>query len=256
MKKKELHVGILAGGLGSRLGELTKTIPKPLVSIKKLPILIHIMKIYLKYNYNNFYIALGYKNEEIIKYFLKKRLVSKKIKNQIKNGFKISYKIENKKCNITFLDTGLKTMTGGRVKRLSKVIPGKTFMLTYGDGIGDINISKLVKFHFKKKKMVTVTAVNPPARFGELKMNGSKVIDFSEKKKITNSWINGGFFLINKEFVNLIKNDSDILERSPLEKVANMRQLNAYKHKSFWQCMDTKRDKDKLEEILKKKFFK
>ena len=256
MKKKELHVGILAGGLGSRLGELTKTIPKPLVSINKLPILIHIMKIYLKYNYNNFYIALGYKNEEIIKYFLKKRLVSKKIKNQIKNGFKISYKIENKKCNITFLDTGLKTMTGGRVKRLSKVIPGKTFMLTYGDGIGDINISKLVKFHFKKKKMVTVTAVNPPARFGELKMNGSKVIDFSEKKKITNSWINGGFFLINKEFVNLIKNDSDILERSPLEKVANMRQLNAYKHKSFWQCMDTKRDKDKLEEILKKKFFK
>ena len=199
---------------------------KPLVKINNLPILIHIIKIYLKYNYKNFYIALGYKGEEIVKYFIKKNKLDLKIKKKIKKGFKINYKINKKRCSITFFDTGLKTMTGGRVKRLSKIIPENTFMLTYGDGLANININELIRFHYKKKKIVTVTAVNPPARFGELKIKGNNVKNFSEKKRISNSWINGGFFVINKKFVKLIRNDKEILERYPLEKTAKKNQTN------------------------------
>ncbi len=256
MSKNKISVGILAGGFGSRLGDITRSIPKPLVKINNLPILIHIIKIYLKYNYKNFYIALGYKGEEIVKYFIKKNKLDLKIKKKIKKGFKINYKINKKRCSITFFDTGLKTMTGGRVKRLSKIIPENTFMLTYGDGLANININELIRFHYKKKKIVTVTAVNPPARFGELKIKGNNVKNFSEKKRISNSWINGGFFVINKKFVKLIRNDKEILERYPLEKTAKNNQLVAFKHKSFWQCMDTKRDKDYLEKILKRKIVK
>ena len=248
-----IAVGILAGGLGSRLGEITASIPKPLVKINKLPILVHIMKIYLNYNFSNFFIALGYKGEEIIKYFIKNNKINANIKSKIKSGFTITHYIDKKKCTITFVDTGLKTMTGGRVKRLAKVIPGDNFMLTYGDGLANVNIKKLLDFHYRNKKIVTVTAVNPPARFGEIKLKGPQVKNFSEKKRITSSWINGGFFVINKKFSKYIRNDKEILERYPLEKVANINQLVAFKHRLFWQCMDTKRDKDILEKMLKEK---
>ena len=153
------------------------------------------------------------------------------------------------------MDTGQKTMTGGRLKRAAKIFKENFFYLTYGDGLSNINIKGLTKFHFSKNKLVTVTAVRPPARFGELKIKNNYVSSFSEKKPITTSWINGGFFIINRAFLSFIKNDSSILEQYPLEKAAKIGQLSAYKHKKFWQCMDTKRDRDKLNKILKKKII-
>ena len=250
-----MRVIILAGGSGSRLGDITKVIPKPLVKIGKFPILAHIIKIYLNYDVNEFVIALGYKGEKIFKYFTKKK-VTKKVKNQLKKGYSIKIRLFNKKCKIILVETGKNTMTGGRVKRAARLIKGKDFYLTYGDGLSNVNIKKLTKFHFKNKKLVTITAVRPPARFGELIMKNKKVVSFSEKKPIQTSWINGGFFVINKKFLKLLKNDKTILERDPLERVAKSGQLSAFKHSKFWQCMDTKRDRDKLNEILKSKKIK
>jgi glucose-1-phosphate cytidylyltransferase len=247
-----MRVLILAGGLGSRLGSITKLIPKPLVKVAGLPILIHIVKIFIKYNHTNFIIALGYKGSVILEYFIGKK-VSRDIKNKLRTGYSINKKLFKKQCKFTFIDTGLKTMTGGRIKRISKVIHDENIFVTYGDGVGNINIDKLKKNHFKKKKLVTVTAVNPPARFGELILKSGKVLNFSEKKPIKNSWINGGFFIMNRKFFKYIKNDKSILERDPLEKITKLGQLNAYKHGDFWQCMDTKRDQDVLNKIIKKK---
>ena len=242
---------ILAGGLGSRLDEITKIIPKPLVKIGKLPILIHIIKIFIKYNHTDFIIALGYKGEKIVEYFINRK-ITKKEKKKLITGLEINKNYLKKKCKITFIETGLKTLTGGRVKRASKLVKDDIFFLTYGDGVADINLNKLLKQHLKTNKLATVTAVNPPARFGELKMNSTKVISFSEKKPIKQSWINGGFFVMNKKFVKYIKGDNTILERDPLEKITKLGELSAYKHHGFWQCMDTKRDKNILEKILKK----
>jgi len=243
---------ILAGGSGSRLGEITKITPKPLVKVGKFPILVYIMKIYLKAGVNNFIIALGYKGEKIVKYFIKKKINKKKLKF----GLTIKKKLFNKSCNITFLDTGKKSMTGGRLKRAAKALNEENFYVTYGDGLSNINLKKLTKFHFQQKKLVTITAVRPPARFGEIKIKKNKVSSFSEKRPIKTTWINGGFFVMNRNFLRLIKNDSSILERYPLEQAAKIGQLSAYKHTKFWQCMDTKRDRDKLNEILNKKIIK
>ena len=242
---------ILAGGLGSRLDEITKIIPKPLVKIGKLPILIHIIKIFIKYNHTDFIIALGYKGEKIVEYFINRK-ITKKEKKKLITGLEVNKNYLKKKCKITFIETGLKTLTGGRAKRASKLVKDDIFFLTYGDGVADINLNKLLKQHLKTNKLATVTAVNPPARFGELKMNSTKVISFSEKKPIKQSWINGGFFVMNKKFVKYIKGDNTILERDPLEKITKLGELSAYKHHGFWQCMDTKRDKNILEKILKK----
>ena len=154
------------------------------------------------------------------------------------------------------VNTGLNTMTGGRLKRLKKIIGNKTFMMTYGDGVSDINIKKLIKFHKKNKKMITLTAVRPPARFGAIKINGHLVKHFKEKSKLDEGWINGGFFVIESKFLKFIKNDKTYLEREPLETASKKRQLSAFKHEGFWQCMDTKRDKDYLEKILKTKKIK
>ena len=250
---KKIKVAILAGGLGSRLGDDTKSIPKPLVKVGKDPIILHIMRIYLKHNINNFYIAIGYKGEELAKFFLKKKNIDKKTKKKLKNGLSTNFLLNNRKCKVTLLDTGQSTMTGGRVKRIIQIIPDDTFCLTYGDGVANINIKKLINLHYKKKKLITVTAVNPPARFGELIIKGESVLKFSEKKSIVNSWINGGFFVINKSFSKFIKNDQSILEREPLENASKRGQLTAYKHFKFWQCMDTKRDKDKLNYLVKSK---
>ena len=223
-----MKVVILAGGFGSRISEYTKTIPKPMIAINKKPILVHIMEHYAKFGFKEFYIALGYKGHIIKKYFKKKKF----------------------KWNINLIDTGLNTMTGGRIKRLKKYLKNETFFLTYGDGVSDINLKKLLKFHKKNKNLVTLSAVRPPARFGAIKLSGNKVKVFKEKDIMDEGWINGGFFVMEPKFLDYIKNDSTFLEKEPLEKASKAGQLFAYKHEGFWQCMDTKRDKDKLEKIL------
>ena len=225
-----MKVIILAGGFGTRISEYTYRIPKPMVKINKIPILIHIMKHYSRYGYEDFIIALGYKSKIIKDYFKKNKFPWK----------------------IKLVNTGLNTMTGGRLKRLKKFIGKKTFMMTYGDGISNINIKKLINFHIKNKKMVSMTAVRPPARFGAIKLKGNLVKYFKEKSRIDEGWINGGFFVMEPKFLKFIKDDKTFLEKEPLEKVSSLNQLYAYKHYDFWQCMDTKRDKDLIEKVLTK----
>jgi len=224
-----MKVVILAGGLGTRLSEYTKTIPKPMIKVKGKPLIYYIMKNYAKYGFKDFYIALGYKGSVIKKFFKK-------------NTFG---------WNINLIETGQKTMTGGRIKRLKKYLSKDTFMLTYGDGISNININKLIKFHKKNKKLVTLTAVRPPARFGVLKIKKNKVIYFKEKSKTDEGWINGGFFVIEPKFLEYISSDKTFLEREPLEKACKNNSLSAFKHSGLWQCVDTKRDLEKLKIILK-----
>ena len=231
---KNMKVIILAGGLGTRLAEYTKTIPKPMINIAGKPIILHIMKFYAKYGFKNFYIALGYKGS-VIRNFFKK------------NSFG---------WNVNLIETGKNTMTGGRLKRLKKIVGNETFMMTYGDGLSNVNLKKLVKFHKKNKKLVTMTAVRPPARFGALKFKGHLVSYFKEKSRLDEGWINGGFFVMESKFLNFIKSDKTFLEREPLEKITKKKELIAYKHEGFWQCMDTQRDKDNLEEILRNKKVK
>ena len=228
-----MKVVILAGGLGTRISEYTKSIPKPMIRIKTLPILVHIMNHYVKYGFNEFYIALGYKGNVIKNYFKKKKF----------------------NCKVNLINTGKNTMTGGRLKRLKKYLHKENFFLTYGDGLSNVDLAKLLKFHNDNKKLVTLTAVRPPARFGALKLKGNLVKYFKEKSRMDEGWINGGFFVMNSKFLNLIKNSQTYLEKEPLEKATKKKQLIAYRHKGFWQCMDTKRDKDKLDQILKNKTF-
>ena len=226
-----MNVVILAGGLGTRLSEFTKKIPKPMVKIKKLPIIVHIIKHYAKFGFKNYYIAAGYKQNIIKEYFKKNKF--------------------NLKINV--VNTGKNTMTGGRLKRLKKYLDKETFFLTYGDGISNINLNKLLAFHKKNKNIATLTAVRPPARFGAIKIQGKKVTYFREKSKLDEGWINGGFFIFEPKIFNFIKNDYTYLEREPLSKLGKIKELNAYKHKGFWQCMDTIRDKEILEKQLKRK---
>lgn len=226
-----MKVVILAGGQGTRLAEYTKKIPKPMVKIRKIPILEHIINHYAKYGFKDFYIAAGYKQDIIKNYFKKK-------KNRL---------------NINVIDTGQKTMTGGRLKRLKKYLEKETFLMTYGDGLADLNIKKLIKFHKKNQNIATLTAVRPPARFGVIKINGKKVSYFKEKSKLDEGWINGGFFVFEPKIFKYIKNDNTFLEKEPLSKLGKLKQLNAFKHKGFWQCMDTIRDKEILELKFKKK---
>jgi len=225
-----MKVIILAGGYGSRLSEYTDTIPKPMVEIGSKPILWHIMNLYAQYNHKDFILALGYKGEVIKKYFSKKFI----------------------DWNIDLVDTGLNTMTGGRVKRLQKIIGNETCMFTYGDGLSNINLDSLINFHKSHGKLATVSAVRPPARFGAIKLAGDKVTTFKEKSNLDQGWINGGFFVVEPDFFNLIDDDKTYLEREPLEKAAKLGELFAYKHTGFWKCMDTKRDKDDLEDIISK----
>ena len=226
-----MKVIILAGGFGTRLSEYTNTIPKPMIHVGNKPILHHIMQFYANFGHTDFYIALGYKGEVIKKYF-----------NNIDSDW-----------NINLIDTGANSMTGGRVKRLQKFIGKETFMLTYGDGLSDININNLILFHKNHGKMVTISAVRPPARFGALKLKDSEVISFKEKSQLTESWINGGFFVMEPDFFEMLSSDETVLEKEPLEKVASMKELVAFRHEGFWQCMDHKLDKDLLDEMCSKK---
>ena len=221
---------ILAGGKGTRISEYTKTIPKPMIKIGTKPILEHIINYYVKFGFKDFIIAGGYKFSVIKNYFKKKK----------------------KFVNIKVIDTGLSSLTGKRLFKLKKEL-NDTFMLTYGDGLSNVNIKKLLKFHKKHKKKITMTAVHPPARFGELEINNNFVKKFEEKPQLQKGWINGGFFVIEPEFINFIGNKNVMLERSPLTKAVKSKNLMAYKHTGFWFCIDTLRDKNLLETMIKNK---
>jgi glucose-1-phosphate cytidylyltransferase len=229
-----MKVVILAGGYGSRLSEYTKTIPKPMVKVLGKPIIQRIIDHYISYGHYEFYIALGYKGNELKNYFIKKKFP--------------------KKVKINLVDTGKNTMTGGRLKRLQKYLDD-TFLMTYGDGLSNVNLNKLINFHKRSGKLFTLTAVRPPARFGSIKIKGNYVNYFKEKNNLDEGWINGGFFVIEPNFIEYIKNDNTFLEREPFEKLTKKKELVAYKHKGFWQCMDTLRDKEILEKKLKEKNF-
>ena len=247
-----MKVVILAGGKGTRLSEYTETIPKPMVNIGDYPIIWHIMQIYAYYGFKDFVIGLGYKSEFIKDYFLKFKSLNSDFTVDLSSGNIEIHQNKSLDWKVTLVDTGLETMTGGRLKRLRKYLNEDTFMLTYGDGLANINIKSLLEFHGNHNKMVTMTAVRPPARFGELTINqNNEVLEFKEKPNTTEVWINGGFFVIEPEFLNYLDKDSCILEKEPLENAAKSNELVAFLHDGFWHCIDTKRDKDNLEEIIK-----
>jgi glucose-1-phosphate cytidylyltransferase len=244
-----MKVVILAGGFGSRLSEYTEAIPKPMVPIGEKPILWHIMNTYSKYGYKDFYIALGYKAEIVKEYFLNYRSINSDFSVDLSSGNVNIHKQNSEDWNVTLVHTGNNSMTGGRVKRMKDFVGNEPFLLTYGDGVANINIGKLVEFHKSHGKMVTVSAVHPSARFGELDIHDNKVRSFKEKPQVTQGWINGGYFVLEPKFFDLIDDDTTILEKEPLEKVAEMGELMSYQHDGFWQCMDTKRDRDFLEDL-------
>ena len=244
-----MKVIVLAGGFGSRLSEYTETLPKPMVRIGGKPILWHIMKTYAHYGHTNFYIALGYKAEVIKEYFLHYKTMNADFTVDLGEGTVTSHQLDELDWKVTLVDTGLHTMTGGRVRRMKPYIGNETCLLTYGDGLSNVDLKKLITFHKSHGKMVTVTAVHPGARFGELEMKEEQVTSFQEKPQTGQGWINGGYFVIEPDFLDLIPEDQTILEREPLERASQMGELMAFHHKGFWKCMDTKRDHDNLEEF-------
>lgn len=244
-----MKVVILAGGFGSRLSEFTDVIPKPMVPVGGKPMLWHIMSRYAKFDHNEFGIALGYKAEVIKTFFGNYREINSDFTVDLATGVVQSLNSTDVDWKVTLVDTGLNTSTGGRLRRMKDFVGDETFMLTYGDGIADIDIDSLLDFHRSHGKLVTMTAVRPNTRFGELQLQGDTVKEFKEKPQLDDGWINGGFFVIEPQFIDFIGGDDVMLEREPLEKAAKLGQLLAYRHKGFWQCMDTKRDNDALEEI-------
>ena len=229
-----MKVVILAGGLGTRISEYTKTIPKPMIKVCGKPIIHRIIDHYIKFGHHEFYIAIGYKGFVLKRYFANQKFP--------------------KNINIKLVETGKDTMTGGRLKRLKKYLD-ETFLLTYGDAISNININKLVNFHFKFKKLITLTAVRPPARFGAVKIKNNYVQFFREKNSLDEGWINGGFFVVEPHFLDYIKDDKIYLEQEPFKISTKKKQLLAYKYNGFWQCMDTLRDKEILEKKIKEKKY-
>ena len=249
-----MKVIILAGGFGTRLSEYTETIPKPMVTVGGRPIIWHIMRRYAHYGHNDFFLALGYKAEVIKEYFLHYRSLNADFTVELTNGTVEPHQADDTDWRVTLVHTGLESMTGGRVKRLQSYIGNEPFMLTYGDGLADIDLEALLRFHKSHGKMVTVSAVHPSARFGELETaDGGQVISFKEKPQTGLGWINGGYFVIQPEFFELIGGDQTILEQEPLEQVSKMGELMAFHHSGFWQCMDTKRDRDLLEKLWEDK---
>lgn len=247
-----MKVVLLAGGFGTRLSEYTGIIPKPMVPVGGKPILWHIMQIYAKFGHKDFFIALGYKAEVIKEYFLNYRALNSDFTIDLASGDTIHHQVNSVDWNVTLVDTGASSMTGGRVKRMQKYIGDEPFLLTYGDGVADIDLDEVLKFHKSHGKMITMSAVRPTARFGELEIDGGQVRSFKEKPQLHEGWINGGFFIVEPSFFDLIKGDDVMLEREPLEKATKMGELMAYKHEGFWQCMDTKRDQELLEDLFAK----
>jgi glucose-1-phosphate cytidylyltransferase len=242
-----MKVVILCGGLGTRLGEETDLRPKPMVEIGGQPILWHLMKGYARYGFKDFVLALGYKGEAIKRYFLDYSRLQSHLTVNLGSGHVRTHDGEREDWIVDLVDTGAATETGGRLKRLAPWIQDETFMMTYGDGVSDIDINALLVFHRAHGKLVTVTAVRPPARFGLLVFDGDFVTQFKEKPQIGEGWINGGFFVMEPAVLDYIKGDDSILEKEALERLAQDGQLVAYRHDRFWQCMDTLRDVRLLE---------
>jgi glucose-1-phosphate cytidylyltransferase len=244
-----MKVVILAGGFGTRLSEETHLRPKPMVDIGDKPILWHIMKIYSSYGFNDFVICLGYKGYMIKEYFANYFMHQSDITIDLTNNSLETHHSQAEPWKVTLVDTGKESMTGGRIKRIQKYIGNEPFLLTYGDGVGNVDIAELVKCHEENKKLVTVTAVQPSGRFGALNLNESNQVNsFMEKPKGDGSWINGGFFVCEPEVFNYLHSDTEIWEREPMEQIAKEGQLQAYKHVGFWKPMDTLRDKQDLEQ--------
>jgi glucose-1-phosphate cytidylyltransferase len=245
-----MKVVILAGGLGTRLSEETVIKPKPMVEIGGKPILWHIMKIYSSYGYNDFVICLGYKGYVIKEYFANYFLHQSNVTFDVKNNTMEIHDSQAEPWKVTLVDTGINTMTGGRIKRIKKYIDNKPFLLTYGDGVGNVNIKQLVDFHQENAKLLTVTAVQPSGRFGALQIESNQqVSSFLEKPQGDGAWINGGFFVCQPEVIDYLENDNTTFEKEPLENLAKDSQMMAFKHQGFWKPMDTLRDKHELESM-------
>ena len=240
---------ILAGGFGTRLSEETSVLPKPMVEIGGRPILWHIMKMYSSYGYNDFVICLGYKGYIIKEFFMNYFLLHSDLHIDLeKNSMEVLNNMVEP-WKITLLDTGQETMTGGRIKRIKEYVGDETFFLTYGDGLSDVDFSDLLTFHKSQKVAATLTAVQPPGRYGAFTLESEKISSFREKPRGDSAWINGGFFVLEPEIFNYIESDSTVWEREPMERLAHDGKLAAYKHEKFWQSMDSLRDKNVLEEI-------
>ncbi|MCD4833169.1 MAG: glucose-1-phosphate cytidylyltransferase [Bacteroidales bacterium] len=245
-----MKVVILAGGFGTRLSEETETIPKPMVKIGGKPIIWHIMKLYSHYGYNEFIILLGYKGYVIKEYFANYFLHQSDVTIDLVTNEVNIHANKSEPWKVSLIDTGLNTMTGGRIKRIEKFIGNERFMLTYGDGVANIDLNKLKEFHLKHNKTITLTSVLPEGRYGSLDITaGNKIERFFEKPKGDNVWINGGFFICEPEIFKYLENDNTIFEREPLEKLAKNGEVYGYKHDDFWKCMDTLRDKIQLNEL-------
>jgi glucose-1-phosphate cytidylyltransferase len=245
-----MKVAILAGGVGSRLAEETETRPKPMVEIGGIPILWHIMRRYAAYGHKDFVIALGYKGEIIKRYVLDQADLAHDLSVSLASANVQVHRSTCEDWNIDLVDTKLKTQTGGRIKRLAPALGNATFFLTWGDGVADIDLDELLAFHRSHGKLATLTAVRPPARFGHLELDGNRITEFSEKPQAQEGWINGAFFVLEPEVFDYIDGDATHFEKEPLERLARDGQLMAYKHTSFWQCMDTIRDRKLLESLV------
>ena len=246
-----MKVVVLAGGLGSRLQEETTVRPKPMVEIGGHPMLWHILNIYASYGHKEFIIALGYRGDVIKNYFLNYYYLRNNISISLNSGEVSVHDGDREDWRVHLVDTGLRTQTGGRIRRLSEWIGDEPFMLTYGDGVAKLDIPKLLDFHRKHGRLATVTAVRPPARFGGISFNGDRVAKFLEKPQIGEGWINGGFFVLEPDVLDYIDGDETVFEREPLERLAKDGELVAFRHDDFWQCMDTLRDVRRLEELWK-----
>lgn len=244
-----MRVVVLAGGLGTRLAEETVIRPKPMVEIGGRPIIWHIMNIYAAHGFNDFVIACGYKGEYIKEYFRDFYIHNADITVDLKRGVVDVHNNRGPEWEVTLVDTGIKTQTGGRLKRVQHWLNNQTFMMTYGDGVGNIDIAALIKFHRSHGRLATITAVRPPARFGGLEFNGNQVVRFSEKPQIGEGWINGGFMVLEAGVFDYIEGDESIFEKKPMERLAGDGQMMAYRHEGFWQPMDTLREKQLLEEL-------
>ena len=241
---------ILAGGFGTRISEESHLKPKPMIEIGGYPILWHILKSFYHQGINDFIICAGYKQHVIKEYFDDYYLHRSDVTFDFIDGKKtLIHSTSSEKWRITIVDTGLNTMTGGRIKRIKAYLDDEPFLLTYGDGVSDVNISKLIEFHKDHGKLATLTAVHPMGRFGVLSLNGNSITNFGEKTESKTNWINGGFMVIDPKVIDYISGDSTVFEQGPLEQLSSEGQLMAFKHSGFWQCMDTLRDKQKLEEI-------
>jgi glucose-1-phosphate cytidylyltransferase len=241
---------ILAGGLGTRISEESHLKPKPMIEIADKPILWHIMKSYSVYGFNDFVVCCGYKAYLIKEYFADYYLHNSDVTFDFRNGNLMeTHSNTSEPWRVTLVDTGLNTMTGGRIKRVQPYMNNETFMLTYGDGVSDVDINELLSFHKSHGKIATITTVQPESRFGVLDIESNRIEAFREKDQGDMGWINAGFMVFEPQIFDYLENDKTVLERTPLERLASEGQLMAYKHTGFWQCMDTQRDKQKLEEL-------